>query len=107
MIGDWVYLFDTPCQVKDIIEDGVINYEKDVTPIHLTEEILKENGFHLCPSYSNVWTANTGGTRFCISNEYKIGHDDIGLFIMITHVHELQHTLKLLNDNREIKLPNR
>lgn len=118
MSGDWVIRKGIPSEhmqiagfnefknlvYMDFQGRGITENLDGIEPIPLTEEILKENGFHLWPGYSNVWTANTGGTRFCISNEYKIGHDDIGLFIMVTYVHELQHELKSCGIEKEIKL---
>jgi len=105
MRGDWVYLCGTPCRIKDIVDDGVINYEKDVNPIPLTTEILVKNGY----SYNEIrdgWELipNNGYGICCNDNstfEFCVGVFDgyCGDIIYhhvtdIQYVHELQHIIK-------------
>lgn len=115
MVGDWVYLLGTPCRIKDIIDDGVINYEKDVTPIPLTEEILEKNGYTCKRSLdkeiiSYNWKSpdrrvtlndQNGSPWFCIILSDGMMEE---VMIGITYVHELQHALRLCGIEKEIML---
>ena len=126
MRGDWVYLCGTSCRVKDIVDDGVINYEKDVTPIPLTPEIFKKNGFtyydighnvsgwsimdndHLYSDIPFTLTDNDFNTE---PGEYKWGpvEDDreesfVREMGRIHYVHELQQLFKICKIDKEIIL---
>lgn len=108
MIGDWVNLCGTPCRVKDIVNDGVINYEKDVIPIPLTEEILKKNGFLI---NSNGIFYLKENLKFGFKKDFDYGYwfinraDNYKEYICTCDfVHELQHILKLQQIEKEIIL---
>ena len=120
MRGDWVNLFGTPCQVKDIVDDGVINYEKDCTPIPLTTEILDKNGFKKETHFID-WNDRTlykvGYDMYIIMNFYegdnftlcKLYEDsDEGTMVIdiatVNYVHKLQHALDVCNAKQEIVL---
>ena len=125
--GDWIYLCNTPCRVKDIIDDGVINYEKDVTPIPLTEEILRNNGFKndVLAEKSIIAEGTSNFSVILISEDNRIMINNIDEYLNsfnnwhihidtedmrtmctaeITYVHELQHLLKLCKIEKEIIL---
>lgn len=128
MIGDWVYLCGVPCRVKDIVDDGVINYEKDVAPIPLTKETLYKNGFKhdgflektiidmisgsatnslvVLVSEDNRIILNNADGYINSFNKWYIHIDTEDMRRMctaeITYVHELQHLLKLCKIDKEI-----
>lgn len=112
MLGDWVYLFNTPCQVKDIIEDGIINYEKDVTPILLTKEILEKNSFLKVeaieyPSHSVgisfLYRNTLEGLRIFVQNAC-VGGPTCTMIKTCKYVHEVQHMIKMCDIKRTFVL---
>lgn len=114
MVGDWVFNKFLNKNIKITPYDFFSKYPKviegnDLEPIPLTVEIMKANGYDFMDCYINyiydddevsylemtlndddefVWTINT--------NEYDI--------MQIKYVHELQHALRLLGIEKEIKL---
>lgn len=112
MRGDWVYLFGAPCRIKDIVDDGVINYEKDVTPIPLTPEILEKNGFGFIDTsnkeYSSVWTGwwilDCLELGCCNNSKFPVFFNIADTNVKVNYVHELQHALKFCKIEKEIVL---
>ena len=114
MIGDWVDIFPTYCQVLSIGKKGriytttVSNYkvESDIG-VFINNEILEANGFvrkyddsdldfyweegkqHIeIWQRCNLWYIQTW-----------INHDISDLFLSIKYVHELQHAMRLMGLN--------
>ena len=131
MIGDWVQVYeydDDPmecgyvtCRVENINDFGDIgancndHQEKDVEPIPLTQEILEKNGF------MRTDFLDYSGNRIGISLLYKDRSNcEEGFRVLIEkrsikvetrttikpvkYVHEIQHTLKDLEIEKEIIL---
>lgn len=82
----------------------ILNFNSDIEPIPLTEEILKANGFE-SDNYGyfvvesqdiHFWII-----RYCEEDGCKhfSGHWVIGEIIPIDYVHELQHALRLCGLN--------
>lgn len=113
MIGDWVnydpnvfnddeYLPIEPSERIKVErgEDIDLAEENCYSPIHLTEEILKANGFTHKDTMEEWWHEEydaTWGMRmsdFELTDEFNFGR------AKITYVHQLQHALRLcgLND---------
>lgn len=109
MLGDWVFTRGRIEQVTSIY-DGYIcteHYEDShdyyFEPIPLTPEILEKNGFvyNELP-FVQAWeqfglTLTIGGDGFRIN----CGHN---ISMIIDHVHELQHALRLCGIFLDIKL---
>ena len=126
MVGDWVthhYYFDRPVKIKYFIgskvrvEDETFEIES-FKPIPLTEEILIKNGFEY--DYDNDVCVADGGNfvtlkgyvyeedgvliDYC-NGDVKITTDFNGEVIKrMSHVHELQHAMKLCNIQKNIEL---
>ncbi len=115
MIDDWVNYKGIYNQIAksdfDIYREKWI---KDLTPIHLTTEILEKNGWRkdgnlfLHPDTSDLAllkNVNHGEHEYnflmgCFFKEDK----DFRWFLDITFVHELQHALRLCGLKNEIKI---
>ena len=121
MIGDWVLsLFNKPIKIdpyKWVLdeqkkENEVIGFRfNDLSPIPLTEEILKANGFEeengfQSPNYTLVvddkciWWSRTIGMSITKHPNEKNLYSPYVCIPKCTYVHELQHALRLcgLND---------
>ena len=134
MVGDWVnFLVDTvggetredpmtneyqPMQIVSLSSwrnndgdvesaEGVINDIDQVKPIHLTDEILKKNGFSLQSDNTEFFKLDTYcfGNELCeflihrLNNEYyQFGP------AKIRNVHELQHAMRLCGIEKEVEL---
>lgn len=126
MIGDWVLsLFNTPIKIdpyKWVLDEQkkgneVIGFRfNDLSPIPLTEEILKANGFEVV-NLSNLHKCyfrqkdNEDGTElYNIEVEYysdnpdacfiDVTYDSIGsVRLKCKYVHEFQHALRLCGLN--------
>lgn len=103
MIGDWVKSKDKPVKINVARLYGMVyhydsNATEEVQPIPLTEEMLLKNGFvfeEIDESFS-IW--NNEGYNINLfkeinSNEFWLD----GFFgsITFTHVHEIQHLLRM------------
>lgn len=116
MIGDWVMRRGEPIMVWEIDEYYKrINTEPDgynaitcieiseVTPISLTTEILKKNGFQQISINEYV----SGKVTISILVEgflVTIKSGNARARITIKHVHELQHALRLCGIEKEIEI---
>lgn len=116
MIGDWVMRRGEPTMVYEIDEYYErINTEPDgynaitcieiseVTPISLTTEILKKNGFQQISINEYV----SGKVTISILVEeflVIIKSGNARVRITIKYVHELQHTLRLCGIEKEIEI---
>lgn len=121
MIGDWVNSDFGIFQIKEIFDDCVRDdrgndYEFDcISPILLTGEILKNNGFkHLDISSPKdtinrfVWRYSTDSQNIDLSynkwtKDYMLESFRIHVFPII-YVHELQHALRIGKIEKEIEL---
>ena len=121
MIGDWVNSDFGIFQINEIFEDAVRDnggndYEFDcISPILLTGEILKNNGFkHLDISSPKdtinrfVWRYSTDSQNIDLSynkwtKDYMLESFRIHVFPII-YVHELQHALRMGKIEKEIEL---
>ena len=114
MIGDWVMFNDKPCQVKGLHNDDTVTlvgyrsayYLIDAEPILLTPEILYKNGFVYADlPFENFYEGY--GLRIYGGN-FADGHSNwyiicgINVSMNVTHVHHLQHALKLCGIDKEI-----
>ena len=105
MIGDWVSdkISGTPGKISELYSNSVtidnfgIFTEDMILPILLTSELLEKNGWEwdiLDKSYVD----DNGIFIYRVMAPFSI------LNIDIEYVHELQHILKLLKIDKEIKL---
>ena len=96
--------------------------EDEITPVPLTDEILKKNGFvlRLDSPYSKEFVLELPGEDdesdyFCVERNKKQdrtyiefspvdGKVRLDYFFTDYYVHQLQHALRLCNINKEIKL---
>ena len=131
MIGDWVYFEDKPIKIRNIFEEeinlkfnefsGLVDdsiHESYISPIPLTSEILKKNGFTKKTQFIDwsekiIYTINEDFyiienyfefDKFTLCKLYK-DSDEGTIVIYITrvdNVHELQHALKLCGIDKEI-----
>ena len=127
MIGDWVNSDFGIFQTKEIFDDAVRDnrgndYEFDcISPILLTGEILKSNGFELVeigdngPSTpkANVnryehWECKTAFQTFYLIYDRRVKKYSLNAFsnhiINIMYVHELQHAMRVCGVEKEIEL---
>lgn len=130
MIGDWVEELDRVCrvkfnaQIKEVRENDCstnasskTNYY-DVQPIPLTVDILTKNGFVLNKEMSNdegdAYEFVESQDARAIVHDFESRHTHLFLFavnfpmtierLLVSHVHELQHALRLCGINKEIEL---
>lgn len=123
MIGDWVsYIGDGEPKPKQVMEitsldqvklwddsDFLLVDEKYIKPITLTDEILTANNFYFKQNLGYYY--EDGEYEIIVSlfsSKYRIlyNHDvvvNIECFWDIT-VHELQHAIKLVGIDKELKL---
>ena len=118
MIGDWVLCDNTPYQIAEMGGMVCLSFEQelfaaleDIQPIPLTAEILEKNGFRNIgghwyddaadyyelevETYSDsIWRVIYHNTEFNIGDER----------VFVSHIHELQHALRLFGIKREIEL---
>ena len=120
MIGDWVYNknIDKPMQVYPMMFSQMFRQKPDaktedynIFPIPLTAEILEKNGFRNIGGHwydcaadyyeleveaycDSIWRV------FYHSTEFNIGDERV----FVSHIHELQHALRLFGIKREIEL---
>ena len=128
-IGDWVLSFPDQCRVDGIIclREGHTAEEKWMAIVHLggnkyervnvgmlepipiTHEILEKNGFkesycaHILGSYDGKEIMLDLGTVYLCEDDAPEGWEAIRIKD-IQYVHELQHTLKYFNIDKEIVL---
>lgn len=114
MVGDWVLDGKKPAQITGIMCDDLFETTLSpsvggecITPIPLTHEILKKNGFRLQSDRSELGTLDTywfgselGGFRIHRLNngDYQFG------LAKIRNVHELQHAMRLCGIEKEVVL---
>jgi hypothetical protein len=115
MVGDWMRIKVTQRDTKviniaanNVYTEAVfpIRYD-EIEPIHLTPEILENNGFH------EEWDEDIK-LMVCdsiiveIGNNYKLYTDGKmylhGVLAPLYYVHEFQHALRICNIEKEIKL---
>ncbi len=124
-IGDWVEFNSEPmevifnCRVTEIGKDYIKTdktggdeiFKDEIFPIPLSEENLKENGWHCYNDY-NTYTHDDGRVGFQLHGveggyfdvevpAYEFGY---GAFTSIRFIHELQHALRLCGIEKEITL---
>ena len=127
MIGDWVNSDFGILQITDIFDDCVRDnrgndYEFDcISPIMLTGEILKSNGFELTDVGDNgpatpkanfnryeKWECNTMFRTFYISYDRRAKNCSLNTFgnhiSQIMYVHELQNAMRVCGIEKEIEL---
>ena len=127
MVGDWVNSDFGIFQIKEIFDDAVRDnrgndYEFDcISPISLTGEILKSNGFELVeigdngPSTpkANVnryehWECKTAFQTFYLIYDRRVKKYSLNAFsnhiINMMYVHELQHAMRVCGGEKEIEL---
>ncbi len=113
MIGDWVLVDNTPIQVKQVYQYGIISDlgegDEEIEcfkPIPITPEILEKNGFtRYGKVYANLqqWVGKFGDKRKALTQDTRTGElatNDV----WIKYVHELQHALKLCGIEKTIEL---
>lgn len=117
MLGDWVsYKGKMPCKItaickdtvvvdNDTAQDWMIDYDK-LTPIPLTGEILKKNGFKkMDGEYQDVFYYYERLELLIDDRLEPCGYTLYGVFgFQIKYVHELQHAMKLRGIEKEIQL---
>lgn len=131
MIGDWVLYDEEYYRVSELCyNDKVITLiqenkystteafasENLVTPIPLTEEILKKNGFEKSNNVSDTQPYDKdeeGNMHYSYNNKFWgwfqpngalcIPANALG-FLEFKYVHELQHVLRLCKIDKEIEL---
>lgn len=122
MIGDWIH-FNVPgvqyCKINSAERLGYLLKNADlVSPIPITREILKKNGFWYDGTFSRLPLGDGAWLeyyhhedRFRIwwngVDEWKDGYltlSDLIFQCEIMFVHELQHALRLCGINKEIEL---
>lgn len=106
MIGDWVEMNLSPSVLNSYFKAQIVvsnlvsleaNYDFDVRPIPLTEEILKANG--------RIY--NGGFAKYLLNENLNVSYDfSSRRFVFgcnriekIKYVHELQHALRLCGLN--------
>ena len=121
MIGDWVKVNGKCIQVENVYKD-MINYTpyipyaqeeyfiegKDITPIPLTAEVLKENNFEKHYDGDIIVYTHPQGIIIEMGINYKLFDDGRfyvrGIQHRLYYVHELQHALRLCGVDKEIVL---
>ena len=127
MIGDWVKFDEDICLVDEVRLDGTVVLtsmntdltsvdgsqveDEEIEPIPLTREILEKNGFEFEQHGSlevAIFAILKIENRHSITLEY-IGWSDGRWAIhehrlVIKHVHELQHVLRLCGINKKIEI---
>lgn len=130
MIGDWVDVycenpdesgFYRPGQIRGIYGDEIcfgdnsdcpwfpLNEPDTIEPIPLTAEILNKNKFPYAP-LANGWFIGDlflKGENGLYSVGANIRIEDIGVyytFTQIQYIHELQHLMRLLKIEKDIKI---
>ena len=115
MIDDWVLYEGSPRKIVLLDdaglallrpgEDAEIIVKRDLRPVPLTPEILKNNGFENFGDYYDI--PDPSLVIKAVANTFVIGHSingDFEGFIAIDYVHDLQHALKLCGIEKEIVL---
>ena len=116
MIGDWVYntLDNAFEQVIELGEKQVMLRHRDIydyheiEPIPITPEILKKNGFVYADLPFEDFYEGYG--LHIHGGNYADGHNNlyitcgINMSMNVTHVHELQHALRLCGIDKEITI---
>ena len=119
MIDDWAACEGKNGKVKELREHKLslktensvmIIYYNNVEPIPITSEILEKNGF-VTDRYGEIELNDELGTSETnivleptYSEEYYWWRINNNLIVKIKYVHELQHILKLVGIEKEIKL---
>lgn len=117
MIGDWVLIHEPECKGhridyisemdEEIGADGELYSFDDVRPIPITLELLVKNNLErIATDYYDldVYEANDGLWRVVYTNLECSGFDES---VVVSSVHELQHFLRHLKidiDMKEIEL---
>lgn len=98
---------------KGLLEDVTEEY---LLPVPLTPEILEKNGFHPSPNYKwELFYRNGYEITVHFADGYPamgvepfvylfIDFADKSLRLILEYVHELQHALRLLGIDKEIKM---
>lgn len=117
MIGDWVNIaveeYNNPTRIRGIgsfwvkvIKDEMAYGNILVTPIPLTPEILKKNGFVEKSErrwvLSDEYTGDEVLVLYEVANAFAMTTE--GMTIGLQNVHELQHLFKLCGIDKEIEL---
>ena len=85
---------------------------EDIRPIPLTPEILEKNGF-IRDMFYGEWQFDLDPFPFSVvqreNNSWYLGREEYGIahnreIIDISHVHELQHAIRLCGIEKEIEL---
>lgn len=123
-IGDWVYstFSDKPCRLTgirllegdyaDVKVEGVGEWKdiNSLTPIPLTDEILRKNGFKYHNGEVGMFGVTTASyymlkdspfRLYCDGQPYAVWFEDE---VDIKYVHQLQHVLGLCKIEKEIVL---
>ena len=115
MLGDYFKCTDpTPFRITEITEEYVYGNDGfkvdvgDLQPIPLTQEILEKNGL----KYENYNNETSNDEEYFVCDEFDIHIDNEDLEIrsidsmniQLHYVHELQHFMKILNIEKQIKL---
>lgn len=136
MIGDWVMVYpwdETPWKPKKITDINFHSWEgtdfcdsvgvegwdelslDQIKPIHLTEEILKKNGWEYDDEEAKfapcTWSGgglmlqdtDDGGYRIVVTSDYDDEDTNDTPFVLL-YVHELQHALRLRRIEKEIEV---
>lgn len=116
MLGDWIKMNNGYAKVTAIDTHKIYFLDKLGTgiaycaePIPLTAEILEKNGFESYSHESNlIWGIKTAEGHWVLAymDYYWSFTMDCTIYrrIKIQYVHELQHTLKICNIDKEIVL---
>lgn len=124
MLGDWVRCVSGPMQVTPellvaLAQDDDLNENKYVSPIGVTDDILRRNGFNLYYDGRNVqgldWRAINDElfpeadislfndvARLRVSS--RICGNISSLYINVRYVHELQQAFRLLGIIKDWKI---
>lgn len=114
MVGDWVLDGKKPAQITGIMCDDLFETTLSpsvggecITPIPLTHEILKMNGFRLQSDNTELFKLDTYwlGCELGTFRIHNLNKDwwQFGL-AKIRNVHELQHAMRLCGIEKEVEL---
>ena len=114
MVGDWVLDGKKPAQITGIMCDDLLETTLSpsvggecISPIPLTDEIMKKNGFSLQSDNTEFFKLDT----YCFGNEgcefliHRLNNEDYQFGpAKIRNVHELQHAMRLCGIEKEVEL---
>ena len=118
-IGDWVRhsFYEEDMRISSIDENGRIHaganrlsvccHIDNFEPIPITTEILAKNGFY--EASTNHWAYSTAHAMIAVETKdlgmgVRCEYGDITILTKPLYVHQLQHAIRLMGVDKEIKL---